>query len=185
MQVQAIWSALAFEYELNYINPPPSFAENTQRLRSPSQVIHQKNGTCIDLAILICSCLEWIEVYPTMFMLNDHAFPGYWKNEDAYWRFVELEPKILPYAMETENKSYLPNAPWVLGRGNYKEIKRFVDQGHLVPLESVLITSRGGFEESISEAAKYFKNKRNHSFHSMVDVLQSRPFVTPLPVSSS
>lgn len=39
LQVQAIWAALIYDYSLSYINPPPTFTENSQRLRFPSNVI--------------------------------------------------------------------------------------------------------------------------------------------------
>lgn len=85
-QVQAIWWALVNDYALGYINPPPSFTEDAQRLRTPSEVIGGKRGTCIDLTLLLAACLEYIEIYPVIFLLSDHAFPGYWRSEDSYQR---------------------------------------------------------------------------------------------------
>ena len=63
-QVQAIWTALVNEYRLQYINPPPAYSQQSQRLRTPSEILASKSGTCIDLALLIASCLEYIGVYP-------------------------------------------------------------------------------------------------------------------------
>lgn len=185
LQVQAIWAALAFEYRLNYINPPPSYAESTQRLRTPTQIVEQENGTCIDLAILLNSCLEWIEIYPVMFMLNDHAFPGYWRNEETYEQFVDMDPSVLRHKITSgRGRDDFPTSKWIIGRGSYSEIKSYVDDGDLVPMESVSLTSGEGFERAVEEGMSYFSNKRNRSFHSMVDIFSSRESVTPLPLTS-
>ena len=37
-QVQAIWTALVNEYRIQYINPPPAYSRQTQRLRTPSDI---------------------------------------------------------------------------------------------------------------------------------------------------
>ncbi len=57
-QVQAIWTAISLDYGLGYINPPPSYSENSQRLRTPWRVLHERRGTCVDLALLMAACLN-------------------------------------------------------------------------------------------------------------------------------
>ena len=37
-QVKAIWSVLAYQFGLRYINPPPTYAQRAQRLRTPTDV---------------------------------------------------------------------------------------------------------------------------------------------------
>jgi hypothetical protein len=181
LQVRAIWAAIAFGNMLHYINPPPSYAENTQRLRTPSQTVCQRRGTCVDLALLLASCLEWIEVYPVIFMLDDHAFPGYWRDLKAYDDFV------VPEGREQVDEAADPAdatevAPWIFPRSAYAEIRKYVKAGKIVPLESVFLTSSSGFQEAVDEAVGYFKEARNRHFHSMVDVLRARENVTPLPL---
>ena len=65
-QVRAIWTALVNDYRLQYINPPPAYSKQSQRLRSPSDIVGSNSGTCIDLALLLASCLEYIDVYPVL-----------------------------------------------------------------------------------------------------------------------
>lgn len=182
-QVQAIWSALVFARRLHYINPPPSYINAMQRLRTPHQTIQQQRGTCIDLALLFASCLEWIEVYPVIFLLQDHAFPGYWKSSEAYQRFFDVRADLGDSADEIDlGKATKPGMPWVADRSSYQEIKKFVDNGELIPLESVLITSVGGFREAIARGRDYFAKRMNIEFHSMVDIFSSREVVTPIPL---
>jgi hypothetical protein len=59
-------------------------SNNAQRLRTPSDVILGKRGTCVDLALLFAPCLEYIEIFPSLIMLNDHAFPAYWRDEEEH-----------------------------------------------------------------------------------------------------
>lgn len=183
-QVRAIWAALVFDYQLAYINPPPSYAESTQRLRTPGEVIAQGRGTCVDLAILLASCLEWVEIYPVVFMLDDHAFPGYWRSLDAYYKFVDVAADNLGGGSDEERGSREEPSPgWISDRSTYAEIRSYVHKGTLVPLETVMLTSGGGFQETIDEGRTYFENKRNRGFHSMVDILRARECVTPLPLN--
>lgn len=185
-QVQAIWSSLVFDREIHYINPPPSYAESTQRLRTPGQTIQQGRGTCVDLAILFASCLEWIEVYPVIFMLDDHAFPGFWRSLEAYHSFFNVESENIAETIGDQHSSQeIPTPKWVSDRTTYGEIKAYVDSGDLVPLESVLLTSRSGFREAIDAGLEYFSLKRSRSFHSMVDIVSAREVVTPLPLRFS
>ena len=85
-QVRALWAALQQELPVNYINPPPSYTSQSQRLRSPSEVFRGGAATCIDLALLFASCLEFVGIYPVLFLIEGHAFPGYWRSDKAWWR---------------------------------------------------------------------------------------------------
>lgn len=184
-QVRSIWSALAMRQTLSYINPPPSYADHTQRLRTPSQTINGKRGTCIDLAILMASCLEWIEVYPVLFMLNDHAFVGYWRDLMAYKRFLDVMTEgVAQSEINEESRDDHRGERWIAWRIAYPEVKGFVDRGELIPLETVLLTSGGGFTAAIEEGRAVFRNARNHAFHSMIDISSARQGngITPLPL---
>jgi hypothetical protein len=81
-QVRAIWYALQHDYALRYINPPPTFTESSQRLRTPTDVLTEGRGTCIDLALLLAACFELIGLHPVVFLLTGHAFVGYWTDEE-------------------------------------------------------------------------------------------------------
>src|SRR4051812_21964250 len=82
-QVQALWYSVVYRVPVSYINPPPTYSIASQRIRTPSEIVAGGFGTCIDLALMLASCLEAIEVYPVLFLLDDHAFPGYWRTDVA------------------------------------------------------------------------------------------------------
>lgn len=174
-QVQALWWAIVHDHPLAYINPPPSFQDDAQRLRTPSEVIHGRRGTCIDLTLLLAACLEYVEINPVIFLLNDHAFPGYWRSEKSYG---ELRAMMTKQASTPADA--MADAAWMLGKNRFGDVAMLVQQGHIIPLESVLLTSRSGFWPAVEEGLQDLRSKRH--FDSMFDVKTARKSVTPLPL---
>ena len=76
-QAQAIWTAVC-RMDLRYINPPPSFVGGGQRIRSARQIVEERLATCLDLAVLFCSCLEAAGLRPLIVLQREHAFAGVW-----------------------------------------------------------------------------------------------------------
>jgi hypothetical protein len=188
MQVRALWSALLYECPLSYINPPPVFTESSQRLRTPSDCVDGKRGTCIDLALLLASCLEYVEIYPTIFLLKTHAFPAYWRHDSFHEKFKRAMLEA-PAAQELEKR---PSGTltgqersWDLNLGQYREILEEVQAGRLVPLETTLVTGRGSFADAIAEGIQNLASRSE--FESMLDIYAARVGdtkgnVTPLPI---
>jgi len=186
LQVQAIWSAIVHECQLGYINPPPSYSQgqDSQRLRTPSSVLADKCGTCIDLALLFAGCLELVDIYPVVFLLKEHAFPGYWRSDTARDAFMEMrEPRnrtskagLVPAGRQAER--------WVSAAIAYDEIVQQIDDGDLVPIETVKVTENCGFWEAVDAGKENLRPKKE--FDSMLDILSAREAcVTPLPITES
>jgi hypothetical protein len=94
-QVRALWGALAFHLNLAYINPPPTYSSRAQRLRTPSAILASRAGTCVDLALLLASCLEYVEIYPVVVLYDGHASVGYWRGNDLHQAFQVVKPSSL------------------------------------------------------------------------------------------
>jgi hypothetical protein len=186
LQARAIWSALSYDLPLSYINPPPTFTASSQRLRTPTDVIEGRRGTCIDLALLLAACLEYAGIYPVIFLLNDHAFPGYWRSEEVRTKFIDMSPKTVAASLTTaltsrEGSSLTSSKPWVFT--NYTEITELVRNGDLVPIETVWLTQREGFWDAVDEGVSNLRSKRE--FSSLIDIQYARTNptpVTPLPI---
>ena len=191
LQVRAIWSALIYDTPLAYINPPPTFTDSSQRLRTPSDVITGKRGTCIDLALLLASCLEYVEIYPAIVLLKTHAFPAYWRHSSYHETFGEARP--VATQLSTGVREYdvsLMNArgqiySWYFNRpDHYREIMGVIQAGKLVPLETVSLTARAGYSQALEEGYRNLGNRRE--FDSMLDIQLARSDerwrVTPLPI---
>jgi hypothetical protein len=189
LQARAIWSALSYDSPLSYINPPPSFTTSSQRLRTPSDVMDGKRGTCIDLALLLAACLEYAGIYPVIFLLTDHAFPGYWRSEKARQDFITMRSKPVVAAelsgpAVADATTPTPMKPWVFT--NYAEVVQLARNGDIVPIETVWLTQHKGFWDAVDEGMADLRSKRE--FGSMIDIQGARSYktpITPLPILGS
>lgn len=191
-QVQAIWYAVLNTHGLNYINPPPSYGNYTQRLRTPSQLLAERRGTCIDLALMLAACLEYVDIYPVIFLLTGHAFTGYWRSEQLHANFLDMQDLQLVFDSDnvaadsqTDAGSSATNNPgYVLGQSQHQELRHRVYQRQLIPLEATWLTSRGGFESAATEGKNNLR--RLSEFAAMIDVRLARDRgVTPIPLLGS
>lgn len=189
LQVRAIWSALIYDTPLAYINPPPTFTDSSQRLRTPSDILNGKRGTCIDLALLLASCLEYVEIYPAIVLLKTHAFPAYWRHSSYHEKFSEassVDPRSAPdNASLLRAKTLGQTYSWYfVGPDHYREMMGAVQAGKLVPLETVALTARAGFGQALAEGYKNLGSRRE--FDSLLDIqlarTDERGRVTPLPI---
>ncbi len=79
-QVAAIYKAIG-EIGIRYINPPASFENSGQKVRFPSEIVAQRFGTCLDLALLFAACCEQAGLRPFVFIHDGHAYSGCWLEE--------------------------------------------------------------------------------------------------------
>ncbi len=192
-QVQALWYSSVYKVPASYINPPPTYAVASQRIRTPSEIVGGGFGTCIDLALMFASCLEAIEVHPVIFLLEDHAFPGYWRTDSAREAFCRRVAASASNPGTPDNAirgtagaaKRKPGAPWCFDEAVFGEIKRAIDRKELVPLETVGLTGRSSLGDAIVEARGYFEPEEANRFLMMLDVATARERrVTPLPLGS-
>ena len=186
-QVESIWAALLHDWQLGYINPPPSYsaALDSQRLRLPSMVWEHRSGTCIDLALLFAACLEYVDIYPVVFLLEGHALPGWWRHPDFRDEYLEMPQAQSPDVVQmsaTENPmANAQTVAWHTGKASWPEIRRWIRQRKLVPIETVRLTEQGGFVEAIESGVAALAERRD--FDSMLEIMTARhQGVTPLPV---
>jgi hypothetical protein len=188
-QVRAIWTALVNEYRIQYINPPPSYSDRSQRLRTPSDILASNTGTCIDLTLLLASCLEYIDIYPVVVLLTGHAFVGYWRSEEQYDAFLEMRrlPSSVPAPGDRAAREaavpFVDQYGWRLTRLQYEEIMTHIASGDLVMLEATYLTSASSFTDAVEEGRANMRSRRQ--FDSLLDIRSARsatPPVTPLPI---
>jgi hypothetical protein len=187
LQVRAIWSSLLHEWQLGYINPPPTYSDamDSQRLRTPSTVLADCAGTCIDLALLFAACLELVDIYPVIFLLDGHALPGYWRHHKFQSDFqtvrVAVPEDVVSADASWSTASGAQYESWQVGKPGYKEIRQHIRAGHLVPLETVRLTEHAGFGEAIDAGMEALSVADD--FHSMLDIVTARfRLITPLPI---
>lgn len=82
MQMGAIYAALHDE-NIAYTAPNESY-EAAQRVRLPNIVLESRMGTCLDLSVLYCACLESVGLNSLLIFTNNHAFAGCWIEEETF-----------------------------------------------------------------------------------------------------
>jgi hypothetical protein len=75
--ITALFYALK-EEKWVYSSLPPSYEKNGQRIRLIDQIKQQRFGNCIDLSLVICACLEAMDLHPMLILIPGHAFVGCW-----------------------------------------------------------------------------------------------------------
>lgn len=188
LQVQAIWAAILYDFRLTYINPPPAYSDASQRIRTPSEVLASGRGTCLDLTLLLAACLEFVEIYPAIFLLRGHAFPGYWRSEVAHAEFVEVASAEIATAVGADEldahratRSIGQREAWYLPKQSWPEMIQYVRDGTLLPVESVWLTTHRGFWDAVDAGHENLQPREE--FDALLDVLLARGGgVTPLPL---
>lgn len=148
-------------------------------------VAGDRNGTCIDLALFFAACLELVDIYPVIFLLTGHAFPGYWRSDGDHDVFRQARPEsiqdIAPADARASAAALAQPTSWYLGKSTYKEIVEHVRKGRLVPLETVRVTEHCGFWEAVGAGRENLRDPKE--FDSIVDIVLARTAqVTPLPL---
>ena len=196
LQVQALWWAVVADFPVYYINPPPSFTEFAQRLRTPSDVVKGRRGTCIDLALLMTACMEYVGLKPVIFLLQGHALPGYWRWSGWQTEFHQMDRMFEGEAPLAPSEAALGDPggepEWYLPSTAWTELRREIVHERIVAFETVKLTGRGSFmhargagrQRVIGDPAVPDHQKlAAKAFESMIDLDRARDAgVTPLPL---
>lgn len=100
-----------YNCHLGYCLEPPCFESHSQKVRLPHQVLldfirRRGEGTCIDLALLIAACLEYLRFQPLIAILD----MGLWRHAlVGCWRQVPMSQESLLHAKQP----VLQEALWV------------------------------------------------------------------------
>src|SRR3954464_11614738 len=66
---------------IRYSEPPASWSDLGQQVRSPGDVLTWRVGTPLDTVVALAAALEQAGLRPLLWLAEGHAFLGYWKEE--------------------------------------------------------------------------------------------------------
>ncbi|TFV62164.1 UNVERIFIED_ORG: DUF4011 domain-containing protein, partial [Bacillus sp. AZ43] len=115
-QVVAAVAAVLQRRGIRYSEPPVSWSDLGQQVRSPGDVLTWRVGTPLDLVVLMAAALEQAGIRPLLWLADGHAFLGYWREERS-----------------AESAATTDAAPLV----------NLVDLGLIRLVETILLTSTG------------------------------------------
>jgi hypothetical protein len=143
--------------------------------------LSQERGTCIDLALLLAACLEYVDIYPVLFLLSGHAFMGYFTSTTVHDEFGQLFQSYFRIPIPWKERGGMPPQPWILEKDARRDILDVVRTGGLVPLETTFLCSERGFFDAAQQGRKNLTDPNR--FESVFDVRRAREnHVVPLPI---
>jgi len=154
-QIESVYRALLDE-DITYCITPPSFEASGQRIRLVDKILKDKLGNCIELSLLLCSCLEFIGIRTVMVLYPQHAIMGAW-----------IDP--------------VPFLPMVCDNQSYLDVSILKNQRTLVLIEATALTRGESLSEAIRQGEEYF-HQNTDSFEFFIDIYSARiNKVRPLP----
>jgi hypothetical protein len=87
----AIWEAEDKVYQITYISTMVTYAPgDVQRIRLPSEVLEQRSGNCIELALLFAAAAEALELETALIRIPGHAYMAVRMDlQNANYYFIE------------------------------------------------------------------------------------------------
>lgn len=108
-QASYIYRALA-DCGLHYISSPASFEPSGQKIRIPHHTLHEteKQGTCLDLAILYATCMEAASINSVIVVIPGHAFAGVWLEAKSFSKGMVSGSAVTGSLLEEMKKNFIP-----------------------------------------------------------------------------
>ncbi|MBR5898808.1 MAG: DUF3320 domain-containing protein [Muribaculaceae bacterium] len=97
MIIGAIYEAIA-EQNITYCCSTRTLAQHGQKIRTCEELLSEergKRGCCLDMALLMCSCLEAVGMNPLLIVQDSHAFAGCWLVNDMFVDSVNDDPSVI------------------------------------------------------------------------------------------
>src|SRR3954452_19713434 len=66
---------------IRYSEPPVSWSDLGQQVRTPGDVLTWRVGTPLDTIVVLAAALEQAGIRPLLWLADGHAFLGYWREE--------------------------------------------------------------------------------------------------------
>ncbi len=147
-QAQAIWGAVC-RMDVRYVNPPPSFVGGGQRIRAARQIGEERLATCLDLAVLFCSCMEATGLRPLIVLQREHAFAGVWLSRGDF------------------GTSTVDDAPGLRTRLKLDDLKLFETTG-------VTHSRKPSFQQATLAGAAHVEPEKDAEFEGLIDIHRAR-----------
>lgn len=89
--VEAVYESMRAR-DIRYAEPPASWGLDGQKVRTPSEVLEGRLGTCLDTTVTLAAALEEAGINSTLWLLPGHIFLGYWRDEASLDGPAQLDP---------------------------------------------------------------------------------------------
>lgn len=155
-EIMAAIFATITELQITYALPPSSFTTMGQLIRTPKDVLEQRMGTCIEMAVLYSALCEACGLNPFIVLVEGHAFAGAWLEDNFF----------------DSNKTI-----------DVSELTKRVQDGinDIEVLECTYMNK--GTEKDFEQAVRNAKDKLDEKFYMAIDIRRSHYFgIRPMPI---
>lgn len=128
-QVSALYSTIAAE-NLQYVEPPASFGNDGQKIRTPDRILDSKVATCLDLAMLFASCLEQAGLRPVVMFKRGHAWVGVWLHQTAFAHALVDDPQEIRKRIASGEFLAFETTGVALHHSHRPSLRIALEQGH-------------------------------------------------------
>ena len=148
LMASALWTTI-FNEGITYINPPPDWALNGQRIRFPEKILKYRTAACLDTSAMFASCLEAMGLNPIIALTKTHAFVGVWLIDERF--------------------------P-VLTTDDAMDLRKRIAMSDLVVFETTLVTNDQPvtFKQAVHHANELLREENEQNFVMMIDVKAAR-----------
>lgn len=155
--VRAVYEAMQAR-GIRYIEPPASFEDTGQKIRTHQEVLEAGWGTCLDLAVAFAAVLEAAGISPVLVLARGHAFAGWMTQENL----------VLPATALSERSTML----MVADSADFSSIELTMLTDHADPVT---------FESATAHTSRWW-TRRTEDLRWMLDINAAHRRVKPLPV---
>ena len=154
---KAIYDAMS-SMGYSYSNPQGNFDDDSQRVRTPSQIKAESCATCLDSAVLMAACFAQAGLEPVLFLIKGHAFAGYFTGRaltNAAGQFMTNtngQPVVGDRAVDYWKKKTGP----IVRINDYGLIQNLLLHNHIQAVETTTTTT--GSARSFEEACQSQNN---------------------------
>jgi len=154
-QASAIYSAIA-AHGLQYNLAPASFVANGQKIRTADRILDSGVANCLDLTMLLASCLEQSGLHPLILLKEGHAWLGLW-----------LVNTCFPSPIEDDALT----------------VRKRIDAGEMVTFETTGLAQHPSMTIKAAQECGYrYLNEEADAFRCCIDIKRSRiERINPLP----
>ena len=120
-RLEAIWEAQSRDYDITYVDTPVDFTPGSvQRIRLPAEVLEQRSGNCIELALLYASAAEALRLEAAIVLVPGHAFVAIRTDQEG-GNYYSIETTLV-------GRSTLEEAVEIGGE-NFEEAMAHLEEG--------------------------------------------------------
>ncbi|WP_197030117.1 DUF4011 domain-containing protein [Cellulomonas sp. URHE0023] len=158
--VQSVYEAMSAR-DIRYAEPPASWGDTGQKVRTPYEVLVGRLGTCLDTTVTLAAALEHAGINSTLWLLKGHSFIGYWRVDSSLPAVTSVDPD---------------------------EIVNLVDLGHIALVETTMLAG-GADAAPFADATRSPRRRLEDGLANVLgvtDIRQARlAKIFPLPSRST